>query len=97
MPWSGEKSLAPAGTRTPTVQLVARGYIDCVIHIAMRVSYYRRGFGLNVGLIDKFNTQLIITFNSNAIVNLHNLHITAPPAKHFPGCCLHKPFPDSGF
>jgi hypothetical protein len=35
----------------------------------------RRGFGLGIGFIDHFNTQLVITLYS-AIANSHTLQIT---------------------
>jgi hypothetical protein len=31
----------------------------------------RRGFGLDIGFIDHFNTQFVITFNYSPIVNFH--------------------------
>jgi hypothetical protein len=34
-----------------------------------------RGFGLDVGFIDHFNTQLVITLNYSAIAGLHTLQI----------------------
>jgi hypothetical protein len=34
----------------------------------------RRGFGLDVGFIDHFNTQLVISLNYSAIANLHALN-----------------------
>jgi hypothetical protein len=42
----------------------------------MRMSDYRRSFGLDIEFIDHFNTQLIITLNYSAIADLHNLQIT---------------------
>jgi hypothetical protein len=33
----------------------------------------RRGFGLDIGFIDNFNTRLAITLNYSAIANLHIL------------------------
>jgi hypothetical protein len=37
------------------------------------MSDYRRGFGLNIGFIEHFNTQLLITLNYGAIANFHTL------------------------
>jgi hypothetical protein len=33
----------------------------------------RRGFGLDIGFIDHFNTQLVIILNYSAIADLHTL------------------------
>jgi hypothetical protein len=38
----------------------------------------RRGFGLDIGLIDHFNSQLVITFNYSAIADFNTLQITFP-------------------
>jgi hypothetical protein len=46
---------------------------------------HRRGFGLKIGFIDHFNTQLVTTLNYSAIADLHILQITTPHAKSFPG------------
>jgi hypothetical protein len=40
----------------------------------------RRGFRLDTGFIDHFNTQLVITFNYNVIANFHT---TRAHAKFF--------------
>jgi hypothetical protein len=40
------------------------------------MSDYRRGFGLIIGFIDHFNTQLVTTLNYSAIAYLHNSQIT---------------------
>jgi hypothetical protein len=45
-----------------------------------------RGFGLHVGFIDHFNTQLVITLNYSAIANFHTLQITSAHAESFPPC-----------
>jgi hypothetical protein len=37
----------------------------------------RRGFGLDIGFIDHFNTQLLMTLNHSAIANSHTLQITS--------------------
>jgi ethanolamine utilization microcompartment shell protein EutS len=36
----------------------------------------RLGFKVDIGFIDHFNTQLVITLNYGTIVNLHTLQIT---------------------
>jgi hypothetical protein len=36
----------------------------------------RRGFGLNIGFINHFNTQLVITLNYSAIADFHALQVT---------------------
>jgi hypothetical protein len=46
------------------------------------MSDYRRGFGLDVGLIEYFNTPLVITLNYNAIANLHTLLFTRAQCKY---------------
>jgi hypothetical protein len=52
------------------------------------MSDYRRGFGLDIGFIDHFNTQLVITLNYNAIAKLYNSQTTTAPAKPFQACCV---------
>jgi ethanolamine utilization microcompartment shell protein EutS len=37
---------------------------------------FRRGFGLDIGFIDHFSTQLVITLNYSAIADLYTLQIT---------------------
>jgi hypothetical protein len=41
------------------------------IYIVMCLSDSRRGFGLNIGFIDHFNKQLVITINYSATANFH--------------------------
>jgi hypothetical protein len=48
------------------------------------MSESRRGFGLDIGFIDHFNIQLVITLNYGAIPNFHTLLITRAYAKSFP-------------
>jgi hypothetical protein len=48
----------------------------------------RRGFGLDIGFIDHFNIQLVITLNYSAIANLRTLQITIAHAKSFPACSV---------
>jgi hypothetical protein len=45
---------------------------------------YRRGFGLDIGFIDHFNTQLVITFNYSAIDNFDILQFARVHARSFP-------------
>jgi hypothetical protein len=47
------------------------------------MSDYRWGFGLEIGFIDHFNTQLVATLNYIAIANLHTLQINTAHAKSF--------------
>jgi hypothetical protein len=47
------------------------------------MSDYRRGFGLQTGFIDHFDTLLVNTLNYNAIANLQALQITTAQAKSF--------------
>jgi hypothetical protein len=42
-----------------------------------------RGFGLDIGFIDHFNTQLLIALNCGAIAEFHILHGTTAQAKSF--------------
>jgi hypothetical protein len=44
----------------------------------------RRGFGLDIGFIDHFTTQLVITLNYSAIANFHTLKFARTNAKYFP-------------
>jgi hypothetical protein len=45
------------------------------------LSDYRRGFVLDIGFIDNFTTQLVITLNYSAIADLHTLHTTVARAR----------------
>jgi hypothetical protein len=47
-------------------------------------SDYRRGVGLDLGLIDHFNTHLVSAFNYN-VIKCHTLQFTKAHAKSFPG------------
>jgi hypothetical protein len=49
---------------------------------------YRRGFGLDIGFTDHFNTQTIITLNYSAIADLHTLQFTRAHVKYFPACSV---------
>jgi hypothetical protein len=43
----------------------------------------QRGFGLDIGFINYFNTQFVITLNYSAIADLHTLRITTSHANYF--------------
>jgi hypothetical protein len=45
---------------------------------------YRRGFDLNIALIDRFNIQLVILFNYSATSNFH----TFPARSVYTSSCL---------
>jgi hypothetical protein len=45
------------------------------------MSDYRRGFELEIGFIDHFNTRLVTAFNYGAIADLHTLQITTAHAR----------------
>jgi hypothetical protein len=53
------------------------------VYIVTCTSDYRRGFGLDNGFIDHFNTQLVITPNYSAIADFHTLQVTRAHAKSF--------------
>jgi hypothetical protein len=55
-------------------------------HIAMRMSDYRRAFGLDIGFIDHFNKQHAIALNYSAIADLHTLQITVTHTLVFSVC-----------
>jgi hypothetical protein len=60
-------------------------------NIVTYLSEYRRGFGMDIGFIDHFNTQLVITFNYSTIANFHTLenHTKSFPARSvFTNSCL---------
>jgi hypothetical protein len=46
------------------------------------------GFGLDIGFIDNFYTQLISTSHYRATANLHAVQITTAPSESFPACCV---------
>jgi hypothetical protein len=48
----------------------------------------RRGFGLGIGFIDHFSTQLVITLNYSAIADLYTLKITRARSKCFAACSV---------
>jgi hypothetical protein len=48
----------------------------------------RRGFGLDIGFIDHFNTRLVITLTYSDIVNFHSLQITRAHVNSFPACSI---------
>jgi hypothetical protein len=53
------------------------------MNIVKCMSDSRRGFGLEIGFIDHFNTQLVFTLNYSAIADFHALQITTAHAKSF--------------
>jgi hypothetical protein len=54
--------------------------------VAMCMSDSRQGFGLDIGIVDHFNTQLIITLNYSVIADLHTLQITVTHTLVFSVC-----------
>jgi hypothetical protein len=48
----------------------------------------RRRFGLDIGITDHFNTQLVITLNYSAIADLHTLQITRARRTYSPACSV---------
>jgi hypothetical protein len=48
---------------------------------------YRRGFGLQVGFTDHFNTRIVTSLNYSAIADLRTLQTTTAQAKS-PVCCV---------
>jgi hypothetical protein len=51
---------------------------------------FRHHFGLDIGYIDHFNTQHVITLNYSAIADFHTLQLTRAQAKYFSSLqCLH--------
>jgi hypothetical protein len=49
-----------------------------------RFEYDSKGFGLDIGFIDHFNTPLITTLNYSAIDNFDMLQFTRAHATNFP-------------
>jgi hypothetical protein len=47
-----------------------------VSNIVTRMGDYRRGFRSDIGFINHFKEQLVITLNDSAITDLHTLQIT---------------------
>jgi hypothetical protein len=64
-----------------TISLSIKGH-----NIVTCMRDYRRGFGLEIGFIDHFNTRLVTTLNYSAVADLHTLQITRGHAKSFPVC-----------
>jgi hypothetical protein len=52
------------------------------------MSDYRRGFGLDIGFIDHFNTRLVTTLNYSAIADFHTLIKSFPACSVFTSSCL---------
>jgi hypothetical protein len=48
----------------------------------------RRGFELEIGFIDNFNTRFVTTLNYTAIADLHTLEITKVHTKSFTACSV---------
>jgi hypothetical protein len=44
---------------------------------------YRRGFGLDIGFIDHFSAQLVLTLNYSAIADFHTLQFTRAHSTSF--------------
>jgi hypothetical protein len=44
-----------------------------LLYVVTYLSDSRRGFGLDIGFTDHFNTQLVITLNYSTITNFHTL------------------------
>jgi hypothetical protein len=63
-------------------------FLLCNMYIVMYTSDSGRGFGVNIGFIDHFNTQLIITFNYSTIPDFHTSLFTRAHAKTFPACSV---------
>jgi hypothetical protein len=58
-------------------------YIRFMKYIVTRMSDYQRGFGLEIGFIDHFNTQPVTTLNSSAVADFHTSQITTAHVKTF--------------
>jgi hypothetical protein len=52
------------------------------------ISDSRRGFGLDIGFIDHFNTQLVITLHYSGIADFRILPVTPAHATSFPACSV---------
>jgi hypothetical protein len=53
------------------------------LNIVTCISDSRRGFGLEIGFIDHFNTRLVITLNYSVIAYPHTSQITSAHAKSY--------------
>jgi hypothetical protein len=58
-----------------TSALVRSGFRGCTIYIVTCMSDHGRGFGLDIGFIDHFTTQLVISLNYSAIADLYTSQI----------------------
>jgi hypothetical protein len=58
---------------------------------------YQRGFRLEIGFIDHFNTRLVTTLNYSVIANFHTLQITTIHAKSFQSAVSSPVVPGNGF
>jgi hypothetical protein len=69
---------------TVRLHLAPKSKIYCQVYVC----HSRRGFGLEIGFINHFNTGLVTTLNYDAIANFHTLYITRAPVKSFPACTV---------
>jgi hypothetical protein len=68
----------------PLESMCCLAFLDSVVAI---MSDCRRGFELEIGFIDHFNTRLVTTLNCRAIADFHTLQITTAHAV-FLVCCV---------
>jgi hypothetical protein len=80
----GELKLHNSNNGNVNVTYVFLNLNSCKYIFAMCMSDFRREFGFDIGFIDHFNTQLVITLNYSAITNLHTLQTTSAHVKSFP-------------
>jgi hypothetical protein len=57
-------------------KLKSKIFMVSILNIVRCMCDSRRGFGLDIGFIDHFNTQLVITLNYSSIAHLHTSQIT---------------------
>jgi hypothetical protein len=62
-------------------------YMYVCIHVTYQI-HSRRGFGLDIGYIGHFSTQLVITLNYSAIADIHTLLSTPAHAESFSTCSV---------
>jgi hypothetical protein len=60
----------------------------CSVILSHIWSDYSRGFGLEIGFMDHFNTRLVTTLNYSVIANLDNSQITTALSIPLPACCV---------
>jgi ethanolamine utilization microcompartment shell protein EutS len=68
------------------LQIISQVIIRRNVHIVMCMSDSWWGFGLDIGFIDHFNIQLVITLNYSAITELHTLQVTVTHTLVFSVC-----------